>query len=253
MLRLAFPPERSGNWRAASFGAHHWSLGSGRRVVKDRGRVPCVDAARGTLSHGPVYGATKTQEQCSSSARRESSRSPAHAHENAENGRTRRSPLFPGGSTGRLFPHAKRQYVYSCRSWDRWALGFNSSMDLRRTFGSALSGSRNALSAKDVLLLTTARQCLRSHVHADSWLPTPGTHYTLFRQGVTELGEGLPDRVRRATNREYYIIVILRSARSPPDFVPNTPAQTRPNPIRRAISRPQTMAPARAWWLHGYP
>jgi hypothetical protein len=114
---------------AVSFGAHHRSLGSGRRVVKDQGRVPCVDAARGTLSHGPVYGATKKQEQCSSSARRESSRSPAHAHENAENGRTRRSPLFPGGSTGRLFPHAKRQHVCSCRSWDRWAFVFNLSMD----------------------------------------------------------------------------------------------------------------------------
>ncbi len=177
MLRLAFPP-RDPELAVTCFGAHRRSSGSGRRVVKDQGRVPCVDAARGTLSHGPVYGATKKQEQCSSSARRESSRSPEHAHENAESGHTRRSPLSPGGSTGRLFPHARRQHVCNCRSRDRWAFAFNLSMDPRRTSGSALSGSHKAPSAKDVLPLPITRRSLCSRVHADSCLPNPGTHYT---------------------------------------------------------------------------
>lgn len=153
---------------AAYFGACRRPLGSGRRVVKDQGRILSVDTTRGTLSHGPVCGAANKQEQYSSSAGWESSCSVAHTHENAESGHTRRSPLSPGGSTGRLFPHAKRQHVCSCRSWDRWAFVFNLSMDPRCTFGSALSGSRKAPSAKDGLAVTTARRNLRSLVRTVS-------------------------------------------------------------------------------------
>ena len=177
-VAVGLSAERSGNWRPRT-SVRRRPLGSGRRVVKDQGRILSVDTTRGTLSHGPVYGAAKKQEQYSSSAGRESSCSVAHTHENAESGHTRRSPLPPGRSTGRLFPHAKRQHVCSCRSWDRWASGFNLSMDPRCTFGSALSGSRKAPSAKDVLALTATRRKSHSHVRTVSRLPTPGTRYTL--------------------------------------------------------------------------